>query len=52
MDIQMHAIKYYSFWKEPLSYEPSEMAKKEEMLSESREGHAEHIFRLRDYESR
>ena len=50
MDVQTHSIKYYNFWKEPVSYDSvnnTSSKKKEENIRD----HAEVAINFRNYES-
>lgn len=51
MDVQMHSIKYYNFWKEPVSYDSVSNMKSKNKEEDIREGHAELAINFRNYES-
>ena len=51
MDVQTHSIKYYNFWKEPVSYDSVNNTKSKKKEENIREGHAEFAINFRNYES-
>ena len=50
MDVQIHSIKYYNFWKEPVSYDSQESVYKKKKAI-AKEDHAEVAIKFRNYES-
>lgn len=50
MDVQIHSIRYYNFWKEPVSYDSQEsVSKKKKVIP--KEDHAEVAIKFRNFES-
>ena len=51
MDVQVHSIKYYNFWKEPVSYDSVNDKKRKNKVEDKKDGHAQLAINFRNYES-
>ena len=48
MDVQVHSIRYYNFWKEPVSYDSQSVVSKKKVVGPN-DGHAEMAINFRNY---